>query len=77
SGLSFDELLIATDTFLGTPEQVSERLSADRVLSKATDVSFQVHSVPATNETTLRSIELLATEVAPALGLTLTMEQAA
>lgn len=77
SGLSLDELLIATDTFLGTPEQVIERLSADRVLSRATDVTFQVHSVPATNETTLRSIELLATEVAPALGLTLTTEQAA
>ncbi|GAA1870483.1 putative FMN-dependent luciferase-like monooxygenase [Brevibacterium marinum] len=77
SGLSLDELLVATDTFLGTPEQVIERLSGDRVLSQATDVSFQVHSVPATNETTLRSIELLATEVAPALGLTLTTEQAA
>ena len=77
SGLSLDELLVATDTFLGTPEQVIERLSTDRVLSRATDVSFQVHSVPATNETTLRSIELLATEVAPALGLTLTTEQAA
>ena len=77
SGLSFDELLLATDTFLGTPEQVVERLSTDRVLTRATDVSFQVHSVPATNETTLRSIELLATEVAPALGLTLTTEQVA
>lgn len=77
SGLSLDELLIATDTYLGTPEQVVERLSTDRVLSRATDLSFQVHSVPATNETTLRSIELLATEVAPALGLTLTTEQAA
>ncbi|WP_193072000.1 MULTISPECIES: putative FMN-dependent luciferase-like monooxygenase [unclassified Brevibacterium] len=77
SGLSLDELLIATDTYLGTPEQVIERLSTDRVLSRATDVSFQVHSVPATNETTLRSIELLATKVAPALGLILTTEQAA
>ncbi|SMX78135.1 putative FMN-dependent luciferase-like monooxygenase, KPN_01858 family [Brevibacterium sp. 239c] len=77
SGLSLDELLIATDTYLGTPEQVIERLSTERVLSRATDVSFQVHSVPATNETTLRSIELLATKVAPALGLILTTEQAA
>ncbi|MDN5660455.1 MAG: putative FMN-dependent luciferase-like monooxygenase, partial [Brevibacterium aurantiacum] len=77
SGLSLDELLIATDTYLGTPEQVIERLATDRVLNRATDVSFQVHSVPATNETTLASIELLATEVAPALGLTLTTERAA
>ncbi|QQB15669.1 putative FMN-dependent luciferase-like monooxygenase [Brevibacterium casei] len=69
SGLSLDELLTATDTYLGTPEQVIERLAADRVLGRVSDVSFQVHSVPATNAHTLRSIELLATEVAPALGL--------
>lgn len=69
SGLSLDELLIATDTYLGTPEQVIERLATDRVLERVSDVSFQVHSVPATNDHALRSIELLATEVAPALGL--------
>ena len=75
SSLTLDELLIATDTYLGTPEQVSERLQHDRVLDRATDVSFQVHSVPATNETALRSIELLATEVAPALGFSVTKEK--
>ncbi|WP_210604795.1 putative FMN-dependent luciferase-like monooxygenase [Brevibacterium oceani] len=75
SGLSLDELLIATDTYLGTPEQVIDRLSGDRVLDRVTDVSFQVHSVPATNETALRSIELLATEVAPALGLSVDAER--
>lgn len=69
SDLSLDELLAATDTYLGTPEQVVDRLAEDRVLSRVSDVSFQVHSVPATNEHTLRSIELLATAVAPALGL--------
>lgn len=75
SGLSLDELLIATDTYLGTPEQVVERLHHDRVLDRVTDVSFQVHSVPATNETAVRSIELLATEVAPALGFSVTKER--
>ncbi len=69
SSLSLDELLAATDTYLGTPGQVVDRLAEDRVLSRVSDVSFQVHSVPATNEHTLRSIELLATEVAPVLGL--------
>ena len=54
---------------------MSERLQHDRVLDRATDVSFQVHSVPATNETALRSIELLATEVAPALGFSVTKEK--
>lgn len=77
SGLSFDELLIATDTYLGTPEQVTERLSTDDVLAQVSDVSFQVHSVPATNEHTLRSIELLATEVAPALGLRVATDKVA
>ena len=75
SALSLDELLVATDTYLGTPEQVIERLSGDRVLDRVTDVSFQVHSVPATNETALRSIELLATEVAPALGFDVAEER--
>ncbi|WP_209325566.1 putative FMN-dependent luciferase-like monooxygenase [Brevibacterium renqingii] len=75
SSLSFDELLVATDTYLGTSEQVIERMSADRVLDRVTDVSFQVHSVPATNEAALRSIELLATEVAPALGLDVAEER--
>lgn len=77
SSLSLDELLIATDTYLGTPEQVTERLSNDRVLDRVSDVSFQVHSVPATNDHALRSIELLATEVAPALGLSVSTEQVA
>lgn len=77
SNLSLDELLVATDTYLGTPDEVVERLSADRVLGRVTDVSFQVHSVPATNEVALRSIELLATEVAPALGLSLAEGQVA
>lgn len=62
-------------TPIGTPEQVIERLSRDRVLDRVTDVSFQVHSVPATNETALRSIELLATEVAPALGFDVAEER--
>src|SRR5699024_3099534 len=75
SALSLDELLVATDTYLGTPEQVIERLSRDRVLDRVTDVSFQVHSMPATNETALRSIELLATEVAPALGFDIAEER--
>lgn len=77
SNLSLDELLIATDTYLGTPEQVTEWLSTDHVLDQVTDISFQVHSVPATNEHALRSIELLATEVAPELGLSLSTDKVA
>ena len=70
SGLGDEELLVATDTFLGTPEEIVERLSEDRVVTDhATLVAFQVHSAPVTHEETLRSLELLATEVAPRLGI--------
>lgn len=68
SHLSDAELLAATNTYLGTPEQVADGLRADLTLGRVTEVSFQVHSVPATHEETLRSIELLAGEVFPALG---------
>lgn len=70
SGLGDEELLVATDTFLGTPDEIVERLSRDRVVTDhATLVAFQVHSAPVTHEETLRSLELLATEVAPRLGI--------
>lgn len=63
-----DDLIAATDTHLGTPEQVAASLAADSTLSRATEVAFQVHSVDAPHEFVLRSIELFATEVAPTLG---------
>jgi alkanesulfonate monooxygenase SsuD/methylene tetrahydromethanopterin reductase-like flavin-dependent oxidoreductase (luciferase family) len=58
-----------TDTHLGTVDEVVASLEADLTLGRATDVAFQVHSVDPAHEITLRSIELLATEVAPRLGL--------
>ncbi|MDZ5145078.1 putative FMN-dependent luciferase-like monooxygenase [Microbacterium testaceum] len=63
------DLARQTDTHLGTVEQVSASLTADETLALATDVAFQVHSVDPAHEITLRSIELLATEVAPRVGL--------
>lgn len=68
SDLTLDELVAATDTHIGTVDEVVESLSADAVAAQASDVSFQVHSIAATHELTVRSIELLATEVAPRLG---------
>ena len=65
---SLDELIAATDTHLGTPEDVAASLVADTTLARATEVAFQVHSVDAPHDLVLRSIELFATEVAPALG---------
>lgn len=71
-GDDIDELIAALDTHLGTPEQVAESLAADATLARATEVAFQVHSVDAPHEHVLRSIELFAEQVAPALGYALT-----
>ena len=67
-GDTIDQLIASLDTHLGTPEQVAESLAADDTLAHATEVAFQVHSVDAPHDFVLRSIELVATEVAPALG---------
>lgn len=67
-GDTLDEFIASTDTHLGTPEEVAASLAADTTLARATEVAFQVHSVDAPHEHVLRSIELFATEVAPALG---------
>ncbi|MDO9354278.1 MAG: LLM class flavin-dependent oxidoreductase, partial [Solirubrobacteraceae bacterium] len=72
-GDSIDELIVALDTHLGTPEEVAESLAADATLARATEVAFQVHSVDAPHEHVLRSIELFAEQVAPALGYALTV----
>ncbi|QTX03670.1 putative FMN-dependent luciferase-like monooxygenase [Agromyces archimandritae] len=68
AGDSLDDLIAAFDTHVGTPEDVIESLSRDTVASSATEVAFQVHSVDPPHELVLRSIELIASEVAPALG---------
>lgn len=65
-----DTVIRRTDSYVGTPEEVVELLSADTALARATDVSFQVHSIDPPHEDVLRSIELIATEVAPAMGWT-------
>jgi len=48
---------------------VIEALQADRTLTRATEISAQVHSVDAPHREVLTSLELLATTVAPALGI--------
>lgn len=65
---TLQELITLTDTHVGSPEAVIESLSQDPVLDRATDISFQVHSVDPPHALILRSLELAAREVAPALG---------
>ena len=62
------ELIKAFDVHVGTPDDVIASLKADLSLERVTDLVFQVHSVDPPHPYILRSLELIATEVAPALG---------
>lgn len=68
AALTDAELLAFTNTYFGTAEEVAEQLGQDQTADCSTDVSFQVHSLDPGHELTLRSIELIGTHVAPALG---------
>jgi putative FMN-dependent luciferase-like monooxygenase len=65
---SLEELLAAFDIHVGTPDEVIESLAADSVLPRVDELVFQVHPVDPPHPLILRSIELIATKVAPALG---------
>ncbi|GGP07284.1 putative FMN-dependent luciferase-like monooxygenase [Nonomuraea glycinis] len=65
-----DQRIAAFDVHVGTPQDVIDSLRADPTLERVTDLVFQAHSVDPPHPLILRSIELLATEVAPALGWT-------
>jgi hypothetical protein len=63
-----EALLAAFDVHLGTAEEVTASLLADTTMQRATDLAVQVHSVDPPHPAILRSIELVAERVAPALG---------
>lgn len=65
---SVHELIKAFDVHLGTPDEVIESLRRDTTLERATDLTMQVHSIDPPHPFILRSIELMAEKVAPALG---------
>ena len=65
---SLGAAIAALDVHLGTPGQVIASLQADSTLARATDLAVQVHSIDPPHPFTLRSIELIARAVAPALG---------
>lgn len=70
SELSDAELLRYTGTYFGTVDEVTEQLANDQAAAASTEVSFQVHSLDPGHDLTMRSLELLGTQVAPALGWT-------
>ena len=68
SGNLVGDLIAAFDVHVGTPEDVIASLQADSTLARATDLTVQVHSIDPPHPFILRSIELVAETVAPALG---------
>ncbi|WP_159994315.1 putative FMN-dependent luciferase-like monooxygenase [Roseomonas sp. 18066] len=65
---SLAEIIRRQDSHVGTVDEVTASLAADRVLDRATELAVQVHSIDPPHDVTLRSIELVAQGVAPALG---------
>jgi len=70
SGNLVGDLIAAMDVHIGTPDEVIASLQADATLQRATDLTMQVHSIDPPHPYILRSIELFADKVAPALGWT-------
>ncbi|BBK32556.1 putative FMN-dependent luciferase-like monooxygenase [Stella humosa] len=68
AGQTVDELIATGDVHMGTPDEVIASLATDTTLARATDLAVQVHSVDPPHPFVLRSIELVAEVVAPALG---------
>jgi putative FMN-dependent luciferase-like monooxygenase len=67
-GDTLADIIATYDVHVGTPAEVIASLQADTALMRVTDLAFQVHSVDPPHADILRSIELAAAEVAPALG---------
>ncbi|MET4042198.1 putative FMN-dependent luciferase-like monooxygenase [Bradyrhizobium sp. RT6a] len=67
-GETLEEMIAAFDTHVGAADDVIASLRADATLERVTDLVFQAHSVDAPHPHILRSIELVAEKVAPALG---------
>ncbi|HEV8200485.1 MAG TPA: putative FMN-dependent luciferase-like monooxygenase [Candidatus Polarisedimenticolia bacterium] len=65
---SVGDLIGAFNVHLGTPDDVIASLQADSALARSTDFTVQVHSIDPPHPFILRSIELVAEVVAPALG---------
>ena len=67
-GSGLDAMIVAMDVHLGTPDRVIDSLKTDSPLTRATDLAVQVHSIDPPHPFILRSLELVAEVVAPALG---------
>jgi putative FMN-dependent luciferase-like monooxygenase len=76
-GMSVHDRIAAMDIHIGNPDDVIASLRTDSVLARATDLTIQSHSIDPPHPFILRSIELVAEVVAPALGWVRTEEAVA
>ncbi|WP_329524933.1 LLM class flavin-dependent oxidoreductase [Streptomyces sp. NBC_01462] len=67
-GLSVDEALRRFHSFYGHPDEITAALREERVLPVATDLITQFNPAVPDHDAAIRALELIATEVAPALG---------
>jgi putative FMN-dependent luciferase-like monooxygenase len=67
-GDSLEDIIASYDVHIGTPAEAVASLKADSALARVTDLAFQIHSADPPHADILRSIRLIASEVAPALG---------
>ncbi|GGJ44240.1 LLM class flavin-dependent oxidoreductase [Streptomyces brasiliensis] len=67
-GLGQDEALRRFHCFYGHPDDVVVALRQERVLPVATDLIAQFNPAVPDHDAAIRALELIATEVAPALG---------
>jgi alkanesulfonate monooxygenase SsuD/methylene tetrahydromethanopterin reductase-like flavin-dependent oxidoreductase (luciferase family) len=68
AGLSSEEYFERMHISYGNPDEVAGRLAADRVLPLATDLIVQFSPASPALDEAIAGLELLATQVAPALG---------
>lgn len=69
-GLNADEALRRFHCFYGHPDEIVAALRQERVLPVATDLIAQFNPAVPDHDATVRALELIATEVAPAVGWT-------
>jgi len=67
-GDSLEDIMATYDVHIGAPEDAIASLIEDTALARVTDLAFQVHSADPPHADILRSIRLIASDVAPALG---------
>ncbi|CAO5235946.1 LLM class flavin-dependent oxidoreductase [Frankia sp. AgKG'84/4] len=70
AGIDLEEALRRFHAFHGHPEQIVEELRRERVLPVATDLITQFNPAVIDHDAAVRALELIATQVAPALGWT-------